>query len=76
MRLFYKKEQKMGQFCRDGYPVCKSVRKKQKGVLFWFIKTFESVVCPYCEAYEKVYGLKAQEPVLKQKHLFFHFPTI
>lgn len=42
--------------------VCKHARKKQRGFAFWFVKTIEGGVCPYCQAYEKVYGRKAHEP--------------
>lgn len=38
---------------------CKKARKKQKGLIFFFVKKIESDLCPYCKAYEKVYGKKA-----------------
>ncbi|MBN1765350.1 MAG: hypothetical protein JW860_08850 [Sedimentisphaerales bacterium] len=44
-------------------PVCKRARQKQKGAAFWFIKFIESGLCPYCKAYEKVYGRKAHESI-------------
>jgi len=43
-------------------PVCRRARRKQKGLAFWIVKTVESGICPYCAAYEKVYGRKAYEP--------------
>ncbi len=44
-------------------PVCNYARKKQKGIVFWFIKTVESRICPYGKAYEKVYSRKSHEPL-------------
>lgn len=44
-------------------PVCNQARKKQKGFAFWFVKNIEDGLCPYCKAYERVYGRKAHEPV-------------
>ncbi len=43
-------------------PVCRRARTKQKGVAFWVVKHVEGGLCPYCKAYEKVYGKKAHEP--------------
>lgn len=43
-------------------PVCKTARKNQKGILYSFVKTIEGRFCPFCMAYEKVYGRKAHEP--------------
>lgn len=43
--------------------LCDHARRKQRGFLFWVIKTIEGGVCPYCKAYEKVYGRKAHEPI-------------
>ncbi len=55
------KDRKMAQRCVE-CPVCKRGRIKQKGIAFLFVKFFESGLCPYCKAYEKVYGRKAHEP--------------
>jgi hypothetical protein len=46
---------------RNG-PVCGHARKTQKGLAFWFVRCVEGSVCPYCKAYERVYGRKAHEP--------------
>jgi uncharacterized protein CbrC (UPF0167 family) len=43
-------------------PVCRSARVKQRGLAYWFVKTIEGGLCPYCAAYERVYGRKAHEP--------------
>ncbi len=42
-------------------PVCRQARKQQKGFAFWFVKNIENGICPYCAAYERVYGKKAHE---------------
>lgn len=55
------KDREMAQKCVE-CPVCTHARKKQRGFLFWFVKKIEVGVCPYCKAYEKVYGVKAHEP--------------
>ncbi|GAB4154696.1 MAG: hypothetical protein Kow00107_04680 [Planctomycetota bacterium] len=44
-------------------PVCSHARRKQRGILYWFVKKVESGFCPNCKAYEKVYGRKAHEPI-------------
>ena len=44
-------------------PVCTRARRQQRGVAFWFVKQVEGSVCPFCQAYEKVYGRKSHEPV-------------
>lgn len=43
-------------------PVCRIARVKQRGFAFWFVQQVEAGICPYCTAYEKVYGRKAHEP--------------
>ena len=42
--------------------VCRQARKKQAGPAFWLVKTVEGRICPFCRAYERVYGRKAHEP--------------
>lgn len=44
-------------------PACNIARKKQQGVAHSFVKTVETHVCPFCRAYERVYGRKAHEPI-------------
>ena len=41
-------------------PVCRHARKSQKGMAFQFVKTVETGICPFCCAYERVNGRKAQ----------------
>ncbi|HYG36364.1 MAG TPA: hypothetical protein VEC99_16340 [Clostridia bacterium] len=47
-------------------PVCKNARKKQKGAAFWLTSKVETRVCPFCRAYERVYGRKAHQPLEHQ----------
>ena len=47
-------------------PVCRRARAKQRGLLFWLVKRLERRVCPFCRAYERVYGRKAHEPLGKK----------
>ncbi len=42
-------------------PVCRAARRNQKGFLYAFVKTIEGRFCPFCMAYERVYGKKAHE---------------
>ena len=44
-------------------PMCRRARKKQRGLCFWFVKKLEGKICPACQAYERVYGRKAHEPI-------------
>ncbi|HXP61801.1 MAG TPA: hypothetical protein VN829_15005 [Dongiaceae bacterium] len=41
--------------------VCQRARRRQAGFAYWLVKTFERL-CPFCRAYEKVYGRKSHEP--------------
>jgi uncharacterized protein CbrC (UPF0167 family) len=59
------KDEAMAQRCVE-CPVCTRARKKQKGFAFWLVKNIEGSICPYCQAYERVYGRKAHEPVPAQ----------
>jgi len=56
------KDRKMAQLCLK-CKACSYARKKQRGLVFWFVKRIEGSVCPFCKAYEKVYGRKAHEPI-------------
>ncbi|PKN68905.1 MAG: hypothetical protein CVU54_12390 [Deltaproteobacteria bacterium HGW-Deltaproteobacteria-12] len=52
------KDKQMAQRCLT-CKVCRHARKKQRGIAYWFVKNIENGVCPYCAAYERVYGKKA-----------------
>jgi len=56
------RDRKLAQQCM-ACPVCKHARKKQRGLCFWFVKRLEARICPACQAYERVYGRKAHEPL-------------
>ncbi len=43
-------------------PMCRHARRKQRGLIFWFVKKIEGSFCPQCQAYERVYGKPAHEP--------------
>jgi len=62
MGTISEQDRAMAQRCLE-CPVCSRARKKQKGLAFWFVRHIEGSVCPYCQAYERVYGRKAHEPV-------------
>lgn len=55
-------DRKMAKFCL-ACPVCRHARKQQKGLAFKFVQKIEGNLCPFCRAYERVYGKKAHQPV-------------
>lgn len=54
------KDRELAQKCVT-CPMCEKARRQQRGFAFWFVKTIEGSFCPYCQAYERVYGKKAHE---------------
>lgn len=60
MKNISEKDRQMAQRCVE-CPVCKRARKKQKGLAYLFVKNIEGGLCPFCMAYERVYGKKAHE---------------
>jgi hypothetical protein len=42
-------------------PVCRGARCRRRGAAFWLVKKIEARLCPFCRAYERVYGRKAHE---------------
>jgi len=40
-------------------PVCRNARRRQGGAAVWLVSQVESKLCPFCRAYERVYGRKA-----------------
>ncbi len=54
------KDRAMAQVCVE-CPVCVNARETQKGPALWFVKGVEGRICPFCQAYERVYGRKAHE---------------
>ncbi|NLX20699.1 MAG: hypothetical protein GXY55_03370 [Phycisphaerae bacterium] len=53
-------DRKLAQVCVN-CPVCTRARTRQHGVAFWLVKHVENQLCPFCKAYECVYGRKAHE---------------
>ena len=56
------KDKQLAQQCID-CSVCNHARKKQRGLVYLFVKFLEGGICPACKAYEKVYGQKAHLPL-------------
>jgi len=56
------RDRKMARFCLN-CTVCSRARQKQQGMAYWFVRQIEGDLCPFCKAYERVYGRKAHEPV-------------
>jgi hypothetical protein len=50
--------------------LCRRARQRQRGAAFWLVKHVEARLCPFCRAYERVYGRKAHEGGLpKDPHI-------
>jgi hypothetical protein len=47
-------------------PVCRHARLRQSGPAFQLVKQVETKVCPFCRAYERVYGRKAHAEMPQQ----------
>jgi transposase-like protein len=60
-RAASKIERLMASVC-ENCPVCSTARKRKGGIAFRFVAVVEEGICPFCSAYEKVYGKKAHEP--------------
>jgi hypothetical protein len=43
--------------------LCRHARKRQRGLAFWLTGNVERRICPFCRAYERVYGRKPNEPL-------------
>jgi uncharacterized protein CbrC (UPF0167 family) len=56
----------LAAFCVN-CPVCRRARKQQRGAAFWLVKQIESRMCPFCRAYERVYGRPAHEASASQQ---------
>ena len=50
----------LAKVCRN-CPVCRHARQQQSGIAFRLVKQVERHLCPFCRAYERVYGRKAHE---------------
>ena len=56
------RDRELAAKCLECLP-CKRAREKRRGIAYWFVKRIEGSICPFCKAYEKVYGRKAHEPL-------------
>lgn len=43
--------------------LCHHARKRQRGLAFMLVCKVEERLCPFCRAYQRVYGRKAHEPM-------------
>jgi hypothetical protein len=59
-RPLSKLDRAMAYVCRN-CPVCRRARRQQAGAAFWLVNRVEQRFCPFCRAYERVYGRKAHE---------------
>ncbi len=50
----------LAQVCRI-CPVCRAARRRQNGLIHGFVRVMEGRFCPFCMAYERVYGKRAHE---------------
>lgn len=48
-------------------PVCRNARRWQAGAAFWLVNHVETRLCPFCRAYERVYGRKAHVAAVNQQ---------
>jgi hypothetical protein len=46
-------------------PACRTARKNQAGAAYWLVSRVEGRVCPFCRAYERVFGRKAHEALAR-----------
>ncbi|HOX04184.1 MAG TPA: hypothetical protein P5555_18075 [Candidatus Paceibacterota bacterium] len=44
-----------------GCLVCRRARQRQRGMAFRLVQRLEAKLCPFCLAYDRVYGRKAHE---------------
>jgi hypothetical protein len=51
----------LANVCRN-CPACRRARQRQAGLVFWLVNKVERRLCPFCRAYERVYGRRAHEP--------------
>ncbi len=56
------KDREMARVCLE-CPCGKTARQEQKGWVYECVKSFAEAVCPFGQAYEKVYGRKVHEPI-------------
>lgn len=56
------KTRKRADFCLNKCTLCKLGRKRGKGLFYQLVKLEAGLkLCPWCRAYEKVYGVPAYQ---------------
>ena len=55
------RDRKMAEVCVH-CTLCRPARRTQRGFSVWMVRKVEGALCPFCKAYERVYGRKAHEP--------------
>ena len=60
--MITEKDRAMAQRCIE-CGLCQKMRVNPKGFVFRLINKIKGSLCPYCKAYEKVYGHKVRESV-------------
>lgn len=59
---FDEKTLKRADFCMNKCPICKGGREKGRGLFYQMTKLeAKTKLCPYCNAYKKVYGVPSYE---------------
>jgi hypothetical protein len=48
------------------YPVCRTARQRREGAAWWLVRRLKRGLCPFCRAYERVYGRAAHESAVSQ----------
>ena len=43
-------------------PMCRRARQRQRGFAFGMVKKVEAKLCPFCRAYQRVYGQNPSAP--------------
>jgi len=59
-RNISKLDRALASVCRN-CPACRRARQRQSGLAFWLVNQVERRLCPFCRAYERIYGRKAHE---------------
>lgn len=54
------KDKKRARHCLN-CPICNHARSKQHGLAFWLVKHVETGLCPFGNAYTRVYERKPHE---------------
>jgi len=61
-RSISKLDRALALVCRN-CPVCRRARRRPAGRAVRFVSQVEQRLCPFCRAYERVYGRQAHEAI-------------